>query len=205
MRPADQPDRRSPPSISRRVSRPEALAEASRRRRRPSGRPADLRELALVTIDGSDARDFDDAVWAAPDDDPDNQGGWHLVVAIADVGHYVTPGSALDREAGRRGNSVYFPDRVVPMLPEALSNDLCSLSAGETAPASPRISGSIATGASGGTVSSGRHALGGAADLHAVQAAHDAPTTARAGGPPERRRALRRLRRTRPGAPARER
>jgi ribonuclease R len=92
----------------------------------PAGR-ADLRPLELVTIDDSDARDFDDAVWAEPDDDPANPGGWHIVVAIADVAAYVTPGSALDREAARRGNSVYFPDRVVPMLPEALSNDLCSL------------------------------------------------------------------------------
>ena len=87
----------------------------------------DLRDRPLVTIDGSDARDFDDAVWAEPDSDPANPGGWHLVVAIADVAWYVRPGSALDREAERRGNSVYFPDRVVPMLPEALSNDLCSL------------------------------------------------------------------------------
>ena len=91
-----------------------------------SGR-ADLRGIPLVTIDGSDARDFDDAVWAEPDTDPKNRGGWHLIVAIADVAWYVRPGSALDREAERRGNSVYFPDRVVPMLPEALSNDLCSL------------------------------------------------------------------------------
>ncbi|HUC09989.1 MAG TPA: RNB domain-containing ribonuclease, partial [Stellaceae bacterium] len=82
----------------------------------------DLRDRPLVTIDGSDARDFDDAVWAEPDSDPANPGGWHLVVAIADVAWYVRPGSALDREAERRGNSVYFPDRVVPMLPEALSN-----------------------------------------------------------------------------------
>ena len=87
----------------------------------------DLRHLPLVTIDGSDARDFDDAVWAEPDSDPDNPGGWRLIVAIADVAWYVRPGSALDREAERRGNSVYFPDRVVPMLPEALSNELCSL------------------------------------------------------------------------------
>ncbi len=92
----------------------------------PAGR-TDLRELPLVTIDGSDARDFDDAVWAEPDPEPDNVGGWHLVVAIADVAWYVRPGGALDREAERRGNSVYFPDRVVPMLPEALSNELCSL------------------------------------------------------------------------------
>jgi ribonuclease R len=92
---------------------------------------ADLRELGLVTIDGPDARDFDDAVWAEPDPDPANPGGWHIVVAIADVAWYVRPGSALDREASRRGNSVYFPDRVVPMLPEALSNGLCSLVPGE--------------------------------------------------------------------------
>ena len=95
----------------------------------PAGR-TDLRDLPLVTIDGSDARDFDDAVWAEPDPDPANPGGWHLVVAIADVAWYVRPGSALDHEAERRGNSVYFPDRVVPMLPEALSNDLCSLKPG---------------------------------------------------------------------------
>src|SRR5579862_1355408 len=94
----------------------------------PEGR-IDLRDLPLVTIDGSDARDFDDAVWAEPD--PANPGGWHIVVAIADVAWYVRPGSALDREAERRGNSVYFPDRVVPMLPEALSNGLCSLQPGK--------------------------------------------------------------------------
>src|SRR5579883_2037881 len=96
----------------------------------PEGR-IDLRDLPLVTIDGSDARDFDDAVWAEPDPDPANPGGWHIVVAIADVAWYVRPGSALDREAERRGNSVYFPDRVVPMLPEALSNGLCSLQPGK--------------------------------------------------------------------------
>ena len=88
---------------------------------------SDLRGIPLVTIDGADARDFDDAVWAEPDGDPANEGGWHLLVAIADVAYYVRPGSALDRGAYERGNSVYFPDRVVPMLPEALSNDLCSL------------------------------------------------------------------------------
>jgi ribonuclease R len=87
----------------------------------------DLRNLPLVTIDGPDARDFDDAVCAEADDDPGNPGGWRLLVAIADVAHYVRPGSALDRSAYLRGNSVYFPDRVVPMLPEALSNGLCSL------------------------------------------------------------------------------
>ena len=102
-----------------------------------SARPAsmtardDLRDVALVTIDGADARDFDDAVWAEPDPDPDNPGGWHIMVAIADVGWYVRPGDALDAAAQERGNSVYFPDRVVPMLPEALSNGLCSLRPGE--------------------------------------------------------------------------
>ena len=85
----------------------------------------DLRAIPLITIDGADARDFDDAVWAEPD--PEQQGGWHALVAIADVAWYVQPGSALDRTAQERGNSVYFPDRVVPMLPEALSNELCSL------------------------------------------------------------------------------
>jgi ribonuclease R len=91
-----------------------------------SGRQ-DLRDIPLITIDGADARDFDDAVWAEADPDAANPGGWRLLVAIADVAHYVRPGSALDREAYARGNSVYFPDRVVPMLPEALSNGLCSL------------------------------------------------------------------------------
>ena len=86
---------------------------------------ADLRSLPLVTIDGADARDFDDAVWAAPD--PDAEGCWRITVAIADVSWYVRPDDALDRASAARGNSVYFPDRVVPMLPEALSNDLCSL------------------------------------------------------------------------------
>ena len=87
----------------------------------------DWRKLALVTIDPVDAKDHDDAVHAAPDPDPANPGGHILTVAIADVAHYVRPGSALDREAVKRGNSVYFPDRVVPMLPERISNDLCSL------------------------------------------------------------------------------
>ncbi|WCT74824.1 VacB/RNase II family 3'-5' exoribonuclease [Sphingomonas naphthae] len=90
-------------------------------------RREDLRHLPIVAIDPVDARDHDDAVWAAPDDDPANPGGFKAVVAIADVSFYVRPGSALDREARRRGNSVYFPDRVVPMLPEILSADVCSL------------------------------------------------------------------------------
>lgn len=92
-----------------------------------SGGREDMRSIPLVTIDGADARDFDDAVFAEPDKDPKNPGGWHLVVAIADVSYYVRPGSKLDREAYKRGNSTYFADRVVPMLPERLSNDLCSL------------------------------------------------------------------------------
>lgn len=91
----------------------------------------DLRDLPLVTIDGEDARDFDDAVWAEADTDPANPGGHRIVVAIADVAHYVRSGDALDRAARERGNSVYFPDRVIPMLPEALSNGLCSLVPGE--------------------------------------------------------------------------
>ncbi len=91
----------------------------------PQGR-TDLRDIPLVTIDGEDARDFDDAVFAAPDGD-----GFRLTVAIADVAHYVQPDSALDRAARTRGNSCYFPDRVVPMLPEALSNGWCSLRPGE--------------------------------------------------------------------------
>jgi ribonuclease R len=91
----------------------------------------DWRELPLVTIDPPDAKDHDDAVHAAPDDDPNNKGGYIVHVAIADVAFYVRPGSALDRDALTRGNSVYFPDRVVPMLPERISNDLCSLVPGE--------------------------------------------------------------------------
>lgn len=95
-----------------------------------SGR-VDLREVPLVTIDPPDARDHDDAVYAEPDTDPANPNGWVVLVAIADVSHFVRPGSRLDREAQVRGNSVYFPDRVVPMLPERISNDLCSLREGE--------------------------------------------------------------------------
>jgi len=102
-----------------------ALAESGAAKPCPLGARSDLRDVPLVTIDGPDARDFDDAVFAEPD--PDHRGGWRLIVAIADVGHYVRPGSALDKSAYQRGNSVYFPDRVVPMLPEALSNGLCSL------------------------------------------------------------------------------
>ncbi|WP_295555149.1 ribonuclease R [uncultured Hyphomicrobium sp.] len=87
----------------------------------------DLRDVPLLTIDPVDARDHDDAVYAEPDSDPKNRGGFVVIVAIADVAHYVRPGTRLDKEAQLRGNSVYFPDRVVPMLPERISNDLCSL------------------------------------------------------------------------------
>lgn len=98
------------------------------------GSREDLRGLPLVTIDGSDARDFDDAVWAEADDDKENPGGWHLMVAIADVAHYVTAGDALDRDAYKRGNSTYLPNQVVPMLPEELSNGWCSLKPGVDRP-----------------------------------------------------------------------
>ncbi len=91
----------------------------------------DWRELPLVTIDPPDAKDHDDAVYAEPDTDAANPGGLIVYVAIADVAAYVRPGTALDREAYLRGNSVYFPDRVVPMLPERISNELCSLKEGE--------------------------------------------------------------------------
>lgn len=106
---------------------PEALAETENISVPPLGKRTDLRDVPFVTIDGDDSRDFDDAVYAEPDDAADNKKGWKIYVGIADVSHYVQPGSALDQEAYKRGNSVYFPDRVVPMLPESLSNDLCSL------------------------------------------------------------------------------
>jgi ribonuclease R len=108
----------------------DALAEAEAAEPAVLGARTDLRGLPLVTIDPADARDHDDAIAAAADTDPTNPGGHVVWVAIADVAHYVRPGSALDREARRRGNSTYFPDRVVPMLPESLSGDLCSLHAG---------------------------------------------------------------------------
>jgi ribonuclease R len=106
----------------------EALELAEAARPVALGTRTDLRAIPLVTIDGADARDFDDAVWAEAD--PEHPGGWHALVAIADVAWYVRPADALDFAAGERGNSVYFPDRVVPMLPEALSNELCSLKPG---------------------------------------------------------------------------
>jgi ribonuclease R len=100
---------------------------------KPDGR-TDLRSIPLLTIDPVDARDHDDAVFAEPDTDAKNRGGFVVIVAIADVAHYVRPGTRLDKEAQLRGNSVYFPDRVVPMLPERISNNLCSLREGEERP-----------------------------------------------------------------------
>jgi ribonuclease R len=114
------PEKKERPSTS--SGRPISLTEPRRE---------DLTHIPIVAIDPADARDHDDAVWAAPDDDPQNSGGWKAIVAIADVSFYVRPGSALDREARKRGNSVYFPDRVVPMLPEVLSAEVCSLKEGE--------------------------------------------------------------------------
>ena len=105
----------------------DVLDEAERARPPDMTRRTDLRAMPLLTIDPEDAKDHDDAVYAAPDDDARNPGGFRIIVAIADVSWFVRPGSRLDAEAQRRGNSVYLPDRVVPMLPERLSNDLCSL------------------------------------------------------------------------------
>ena len=105
----------------------EAIDEAHLVSRQPLGEREDLTHLPIVAIDPEDARDHDDAIWA----EPDGEGGWNAVVAIADVSFYVRPGSELDREARARGNSVYFPDRVVPMLPEELSADICSLKEGQ--------------------------------------------------------------------------
>jgi ribonuclease R len=113
----------------------DVLAEAEAARPMSLEGREDWRDLPLITIDPADAKDHDDAVHAAPDPDPDNAGGFVITVAIADVAAYVRPGSALDREALERGNSVYFPDRVVPMLPERISNDLCSLRPHEPRPA----------------------------------------------------------------------
>lgn len=108
----------------------DVIAEADRAK--PVGLQGreDLRDMPLITIDPSDARDHDDACYAHADEDPKNTGGHIVWVAIADVAAYVTPGSSLDREARKRGNSTYFPDRVVPMLPDRLSGDLCSLHEG---------------------------------------------------------------------------
>ena len=110
---------------------PAALREAEEAKPATLKGREDWRDVPLVTIDPPDAKDHDDAVHAEPDPDPNNKGGFIVNVAIADVAFYVRPGSALDRDALTRGNSVYFPDRVVPMLPERISNDLCSLVPGE--------------------------------------------------------------------------
>ncbi len=111
------------------------LAEAEEAEHATLAGREDWRDLPLITIDPADAKDHDDAVHAVPDPDEANPSGVIATVAIADVAAYVRPGSALDREALERGNSVYFPDRVVPMLPERISNDLCSLREGEDRPA----------------------------------------------------------------------
>ena len=108
----------------------EVVAEADAAKPAALGKRRDLRDVPLVTIDPWDARDHDDACFVETDSDPKNAGGFVIWVAIADVAHYVTPNSALDREARKRGNSTYFPDRVVPMLPDRLSGDLCSLHEG---------------------------------------------------------------------------
>ena len=107
-----------------------AIAEADRAEPAGMAGREDLRDMPLITIDPADARDHDDACYAHADDASDNRGGFVIWVAIADVAHYVTTGSALDAEARNRGNSTYFPDRVVPMLPDRLSGDLCSLHEG---------------------------------------------------------------------------
>jgi ribonuclease R len=109
--------------------RPDTIAEAATVAKQPLGENReDLTHLPIVAIDPADARDHDDAIWASPREDLD---GWDVIVAIADVSFYVRPGSELDKAARARGNSVYFPDQVVPMLPEELSADICSLKAGE--------------------------------------------------------------------------
>ncbi len=111
---------------------PEALALAEKARLVRSGpKRRNLRDIEFITVDGPDARDFDDAVWATEDETGENPGGWRIVIAIADVAHYVRPNDDLDKEAKKRGNSVYFPDRVIPMLPEKLSNGVCSLNPNE--------------------------------------------------------------------------
>ena len=107
----------------------DALAEAAKAKSIDLGEREDLRALPLITLDGASAQDFDDAVYARPT--PEYPGGHCILVAIADVAHYVHPSSALDREAYRRGNSVYFPKHTLPMLPKRLSHGLCSLMPGE--------------------------------------------------------------------------
>lgn len=114
---------------------PAVIAEAEEAKPATMSHREDWRSLPLITIDPADAKDHDDAVYAEMDPSPDNPNGVIVTVAIADVSWYIRPGSPLDREAQKRGNSVYFPDRVVPMLPERISNDLCSLKEGVDRPA----------------------------------------------------------------------
>jgi ribonuclease R len=151
------------------VFKREALAEADAAV--PAGLEGreDWRAVPFVTIDPADAKDHDDAVHAVADTDPANPGGFIITVAIADVARYVRPGSALDREAAERGNSVYFPDRVVPMLPERISNDLCSLRPREDRAA---LAVRMVVGADGRKRSHGFHRvmLRSAARLHYAQA-----------------------------------
>lgn len=111
----------------------EVIADAERvaKLRLEDSNREDLTHLPILAIDPRDARDHDDAIWAEPDPDPTNAGGYRAIVAIADVSFYVRPGSALDKEARKRGNSVYFPDQVVPMLPHVLSSGVCSLKQNE--------------------------------------------------------------------------
>ncbi len=161
----------------------DALAEAERAGPLPLGNREDLRGLALVTIDPSDARDHDDAVYAHADDDPSNKGGFVVWVAIADVAAYVTPGSALDREARQRGNSTYFPDRVVPMLPEVLSGDLCSLHEGVDRPCvAVRMAFNAAGTKMGQRFARGMMNSRASFTYEEVQAAQDGNPSARAAG-----------------------
>jgi ribonuclease R len=148
---------------------PEVIAEAARARPATMAHREDWRAIPLVTIDPADAKDHDDAVHAERDPDPANPGGFILRVAIADVTAYARPGTALDREAQDRGNSVYFPDRVVPMLPERISNDLCSLRPNEDRPA---LAARIVIAADGRKLSHGFHRvmMRSAAKLSYVQA-----------------------------------
>jgi ribonuclease R len=155
----------------------ETLAEAEAAKPATLSGREDWRKIPLVTIDPIDAKDHDDAVFAEPDPDPGNKGGHLAYVAIADVAHYVKPGSPLDREALERGNSVYFPDRVVPMLPERISNDLCSLKPNVDRPA---LALRMVIGADGRKRSHSFHRvlMRSAAKLHYAQAqdAHDGRT-----------------------------
>jgi ribonuclease R len=146
-----------------------ALAEAEAARPVTLAGREDWRKIPFVTIDPPDAKDHDDAVHAVPDADPSNRGGHVVSVAIADVAHYVHAGSALDRTAAERGNSVYFPDRVVPMLPERISNELCSLRPHEDRPA---LAVRMVIGADGRKRSHGFHRvlIRSAARLHYEQA-----------------------------------